>query len=172
MDDPQELLDIIDEAGNTIGPATKEFIYQNLHPHRIVDVFVFDREGRILLQKRSIKKHSKPLHWISSASGHVKAGESFEDAARREAAEEIGKDLVLERVNTHWFTAEHSGSIKKLITIFKTVDEGPFAIDPDEVDMVQFFSFDEIIEMIKRGERIHPELLFILEKEFDFPSIF
>lgn len=62
--------------------------------HRVVLVMLHDAEGRVYLQKRGARKHLYPGRWDLSATGHVRAGESREDAARRELREELDIDVV------------------------------------------------------------------------------
>ena len=50
------------------------------------------------LQQRSRWKDRHPLKWDSSAAGHVTAGESYNETARRELKEELGVDVPLEKV--------------------------------------------------------------------------
>jgi isopentenyldiphosphate isomerase len=56
-------------------------------------VWVFDGKGRILLQRRAPHKDAWPGRWDASAAGHVEAGETAIEAARRELAEELGLEV-------------------------------------------------------------------------------
>jgi len=66
--------------------------------HRAVHILIFNQAGDLYLQQRSRWKDRHPLKWDSSAAGHVTAGESYNDTARRELKEELGVDLPLERI--------------------------------------------------------------------------
>ncbi len=65
---------------------------QNTNKHslykRVVFIALKDFKGRVYIQKRA-KHCALPDYWDLSAAGHVHAGESREDAARRELLEEI-----------------------------------------------------------------------------------
>ena len=52
-------------------------------------------DGRILIAKRAIEPRRG---WWTLPAGYMEMGESVEDAARREAREEAGADLALDRV--------------------------------------------------------------------------
>jgi 16S rRNA (adenine1518-N6/adenine1519-N6)-dimethyltransferase len=68
-----EILDIINMDDQVIGQATREDVYANNHMHRIVHIVVRDKAGRFLLQIRSATVKYRPLHWVTSAAGHVQA---------------------------------------------------------------------------------------------------
>ena len=51
-----EIFDIIDQNDNVIGQASREETHKKGLLHRVVDIFIFNSQGEILLQKRSEKK--------------------------------------------------------------------------------------------------------------------
>jgi isopentenyldiphosphate isomerase len=85
-----EILDIVDADDQVIGSATRGEIHQEGLMHRAVHIFVFDASGNIYVQRRSESKDRHPLKLDSSAAGHVDSGESYDRAAERELAEELG----------------------------------------------------------------------------------
>jgi len=86
-----EMLDLVDDEDRVVGRARRSEVHGNPDRlHRVVHVLVFDREGRIFLQKRGPGKLVQPNRWDTSVGGHVDAGESREAAVRRELAEELG----------------------------------------------------------------------------------
>jgi isopentenyldiphosphate isomerase len=162
-----EMIDVVNDNDEIIGVASKKDIYDKLLTHRISHVLIFDDEGRMLLQLRGNVKF--PYHWSTSVGGHIKSGETCEDAALREMKEEAGVDVSLEFLFKDTFV--HDYGIKKFLYIYKAVHDGPF-ICGEDVEKLEFFTLDEIREMIKNGEKFHPELLFLLKKHFNITSSF
>jgi isopentenyldiphosphate isomerase len=159
-----ELMDVVDEHDAVVATASRRDVHEQLMRHRAVHVIAFDTEDRMALQLRSAGKSFCPLHWTTTASGHVISGESYEDAARGESAEELGVPLELEFFSKDLYR-DIEGKERFLVT-FTATHSGPFSPDPQEVERIAFFSMDEIHEMIVRGEKFHPVFLFLLEKRF------
>lgn len=58
--------------------------------HKTVHVWIRNRAGEILLQKRADTKESHPGLWDISCAGHISADDSSVEAAVRELSEELG----------------------------------------------------------------------------------
>lgn len=58
----------------------------------VVDCFLFDDKGRILMQRRSMDRKLFPGYW-DAIGGHLERGESIEDCLRREIREETSMEL-------------------------------------------------------------------------------
>lgn len=93
-----EILDIINEADQVIGSASRREIHASGLSHRAVHIFLFNSLGEIYVQKRSKHKDNHPLKLDSSAAGHIDSGEDYFEAAHRELMEELNlrADLVEE----------------------------------------------------------------------------
>ncbi|MFA6272183.1 MAG: NUDIX domain-containing protein [Patescibacteria group bacterium] len=159
-----EYIDVVDNKDQVVGKATRKEIYQNLLSHRIVHVLVFNRAGEMALQLRGNNVSYLPLHWCTSAGGHVNSGESYETAARRELKEECGIDTEIELMCRDIYF--HEKTLKKFLSIFKTVYDEPLAMKNEEVERIEFFSVEKIKQMITAGEKMHPELTFIIKNHF------
>jgi isopentenyldiphosphate isomerase len=159
-----EYLDVVNDADEVIGRASKKDIYQKSLCHRIVHVLIFDKKEQMALQLRSSHVPFCPNHWSTTVGGHVQSGESYMAAALREYEEELGTQSDLEFFSKDFYIAP--GSPHKFLVTFKTVFEGPFHPDPQAVSKVDFFTLEDIKKMIARGEKFHPELLFLLKKYF------
>lgn len=159
-----ELLDIIDKNDHVIGQAAKEDIYAKKLRHRIVHVLVFDDSGKMLLQQRGRNSNFLPLGWSTSVGGHVISGESYEEAAMREAKEEIGITKKIDFLYKDIYK-DPRGFYKHLGT-FQVTYNGPFTLHPHEVEKVEFFTIPEIRDKINNDELFHPELLFLLNKYY------
>lgn len=93
-----EEFDLVDEQDNVIGVTTKEKAHADGGIHRVAAVFVFAKDGRLYLQEH-LKSDGALDH---SVGGHVHRGESYDDAARREAEEELGITAPLAHISTFY----------------------------------------------------------------------
>lgn len=92
------LLELVDEAGMTIGTAEKLSAHQAPgRLHRAFSVFLFDDDGRLLLQRRALGKYHSPGVWSNTCCGHPYPGEPPFVAAARRTAEELGAAPALLR---------------------------------------------------------------------------
>jgi isopentenyldiphosphate isomerase len=101
-----------------------------------VQVLVFDRQGRVLLQRRSRSKDLFPGYYCASASGHVASGEEYEQTARREVQEELGVALPLLRIGK---TLVRSAVETEITVVFTARADGPFRFHPTETAGGVFF---------------------------------
>lgn len=159
-----EFFDIVDKNDKVIGTAAKDEVFQKKLRHRIVHILIFNNEGKMALQLRGDACKFLPNHWSTSVGGHIQANESYEDAAKREFNEELGTQADLHFFSRDLFTGP-DGMEMWLVT-YKAEYEGPFKLERGKVDKVEFFSMDEIKQMIINKEKFHPELLFLLRKYF------
>jgi isopentenyl-diphosphate delta-isomerase len=85
------MLELVDESGRTTGTAEK--LTAHVAPgmlHRAFSVFLFDDDGRLLLQRRALGKYHSPGVWSNTCCGHPYPGEQPFVAAARRTAEELG----------------------------------------------------------------------------------
>ncbi|MFJ8649937.1 isopentenyl-diphosphate Delta-isomerase [Streptomyces sp. NPDC093546] len=88
---PAVMLELVDEEGTTIGTAEKLSAHQAPgRLHRAFSVFLFDSEGRMLLQRRALGKYHSPGVWSNTCCGHPYPGELPFVAATRRTGEELG----------------------------------------------------------------------------------
>jgi isopentenyldiphosphate isomerase len=158
-----ELLDEVNEDDEVVRNLPRKDIYDNLLLHRIVHVIIFNDKGEMAMQMRGNNASFCPGHWCTAAAGHVKAGEAYRDAGYREMMEEIG---VSPKLIFMYRDMYQSDSRRKFLGTFEATHNGPFNINKDEVECVDFFTIEKIQEMIDAGEKFHPEFLFLLRKHY------
>jgi isopentenyl-diphosphate delta-isomerase len=145
MDDQQELLEVVDRWNRLIGQASRGMIHRLGLRHRAVHIFVFDQAGRLYLQLRRWDKDQYPGHWDSSAAGHVSPGESYDAAAARELAEELGIREELTRLAD--VTACPETGWEQVVLFYCRTDVEP-APNSEEIETGGFFSLEEIDRMV------------------------
>jgi isopentenyl-diphosphate Delta-isomerase len=89
-DHRQERVILVDRQDRPIGDAEKMDAHRRGLLHRAVSVFVFDSDGRMLLQRRSDAKYHSGGLWSNTCCTHPRPGERSEDAAIRRLREEMG----------------------------------------------------------------------------------
>ena len=90
MSAADEILDIVDEQDRVVGRAPRGEAYARGLRHRCVFIEARDAEGRLFVHRRTPTKLVFPSHYDMFVGGVVGAGESYDDAALREAEEELG----------------------------------------------------------------------------------
>ena len=167
-----ELFDIYDENGRHLGTAPRNECHGNpalIHCTAHVAV-IHPETGELLLQKRRMDKDIQPGKWDTAVGGHLDAGESFETAAKRELAEELGVTGEVELL--HLFDGKIRNEIESENSrVFGVKLAGPFAFQKSEIDTVRFFTAAELADEKWRKE-FTPNLLAELEdlKKYGFLS--
>lgn len=140
-----EIFDVVNDRDEVIGQSTRREVHARGLLHRAVHVLVFNARGQLFLQKRSMAKDSAPGCWASSCSGHVDAGEDYLTAAVRELEEEIGLRIsgshLLVPILRSGPCAETE---QEFVWIYRLQSEGPFVLNPSEIDSGKWFSLPEL----------------------------
>jgi isopentenyl-diphosphate delta-isomerase len=92
-----EIVDIVDEQDVIVGEGLKSDCHAKGLWHRAASIFVFNSKGELLIQKRG-PNVSYPNLYDTSASGHLKKGETYIQGAKRELKEELGLSTKLKLV--------------------------------------------------------------------------
>ncbi|MER5634250.1 NUDIX domain-containing protein [Streptomyces nitrosporeus] len=90
MNPADEILDIVDENDEVVGQAPRGEATARGLRHRCVFIEARDPEGRIFVHRRTSAKAVFPSYYDMFVGGVVGAGETYGDAALREAGEELG----------------------------------------------------------------------------------
>ncbi|MGH8913015.1 MAG: isopentenyl-diphosphate Delta-isomerase, partial [Acidimicrobiia bacterium] len=143
---------LLDSLGRPAGDAAKEAAHQPPGElHNAFSVFVRDREGRHLLQRRASTKYHFAGRWANTCCGHPSPGERVSDAAHRRLAEEMGLGADLTHLGSFTYRALDpvSGLVEyecdQLFTGLLDDDPDP---DPREVESWEWVGADELLSRI------------------------
>ncbi|MBI4696244.1 MAG: isopentenyl-diphosphate Delta-isomerase [Gammaproteobacteria bacterium] len=86
----EEQVILVDVNDRELGVAGKLRAHREGALHRAVSVFLFDEEGRFLLQQRAPSKYHSGGLWSNTCCGHPRPQEEESAAASRRLYEELG----------------------------------------------------------------------------------
>jgi isopentenyldiphosphate isomerase len=138
----RELVDVIDEEGRIIGTVTRKEVREKRLWHRCVYILVFNRQRQLFVHLRTPTKDVYPSYWDVTVGGVLATGESFDDGARREVAEELGVQVEPETLFP--FRYEDAASQTQAM-VYRGVHEGPFRLQPEEIIRGEFLPIPQIL---------------------------
>ena len=148
----EEIFDVVNERDEVVGRQTRREVHRLGLMHRAVHVLVFNSQGHVFLQKRSMLKDRQPGLWDSSASGHVDSGEDYDACAVRELREEIG--LRVQQTPQRLFKLAASPETdQEHVWVYRCEAEGPFELHPEEIERGGWFAPTEVTNWM--AERPH-----------------
>jgi isopentenyl-diphosphate delta-isomerase len=145
------LLELVDEDGVTTGTAEKLAAHQPPGQlHRAFSVFLFDEQGRMLLQQRALGKYHSPGVWSNTCCGHPYPGEAPFAAAARRTYEELGvsPSLLAEAGTVRYNHPDPASGLveQEYNHLFVGLVQAPPRPDPKEVGATVFVSPAELTE--------------------------
>lgn len=146
----EEWFPLVNEKGETIGKATRTECHSGsklLHP--VVHLHIFNEDGELYLQKRSLTKDIQPGKWDTAVGGHIDYGESVDEALCREVREELGITGFVPEFMTRYIF--ESAIEKELVNTFRTTYTGAIIPDTEELDGGRFWPIPEINENLGNG---------------------
>jgi len=112
-----------------------------------LNIFV-NKKGQILLMKRSKQSKVYPNTW-GLVGGYLDWGETGAEGAAREAKEEIGVEVKIERFTGKYYNTSHPYKIIVIsLPFYSTIVSGrPHPAQPEECSDVKWFDPKEIRKM-------------------------
>lgn len=151
LDDQNELFYLVDKDDRVLGSVTRrETNLDETKIHRAVQVVISNRQGKILLQRRSLKKDKLRGFWTVTASGHVTYGQTYTEAAERELQEEVGLITDLSFVTKVLTTFTDEQEYNAIFT--GTSDETNIKFDKDEVTQVKWVSKKQLKRFAQKNK--------------------
>jgi isopentenyl-diphosphate delta-isomerase len=133
---PSESLILVDDEDREIGTSSKA----NCHVgdgllHRAFSVFLFNADGKLLIQQRSAQKPLWPLYWSNSCCSHPHVEESVEDAGRRRVRQELSIECDLLYLYKFKYQASFgdAGAEHELCHVFAGYISDDIAAHPEEI---------------------------------------
>jgi 8-oxo-dGTP pyrophosphatase MutT (NUDIX family) len=148
----EELVDIIDDSGNVLRQELKVDAHKHGWLHKTAIGYLKYGDDWALVRQASHKQDAGQL--VAPVGGHVKAGESDEEALLRESEEEIGtRDITYELVGKKVFHRQVIGRDENhLFLIYEIATDDPIKLNEESVAIERFTRDD-----LKKALTEHPE---------------
>jgi isopentenyl-diphosphate delta-isomerase len=155
-----EALILVDEDDNEVGKLSKaECHVGDGVLHRAFSLFIFDRDGRLLLQQRSAEKLLWPMYWSNSCCSHPRHGETMDEAVHRRLDQELRMTSELHYLYKFQYQARFRdlGSEHELCWVYVGISEDAARPNPHEVAAHRWVTPEELDhEMTTRAETLTP----------------
>lgn len=142
----EELVQLYDEAGKPSGIAPRSRVRAENLRHAATAIVVFNDAGELYVHQRTDTKDVFPGLFDFAAGGVLAAGESPDDGAARELAEELGIDGVSMTPIGQADYADAHTSYRAFL--YRTVWNGPIRMQPEEVQWGGWMSLTELQQRI------------------------
>jgi isopentenyldiphosphate isomerase len=141
----EEQIIIVDENNNEVAAASRSHMRRHNLPHRAAYIMVFNSKGELFVQQRTAWKDIYPGYYDIACGGVVQAGETYDLAAARELAEEMG---ISDSPLTILFTFKFADQ-KNIVwgRAYTCIHDGEIVLQPEEVAGGFFLSLDEILPL-------------------------
>ncbi|MFE7777685.1 NUDIX hydrolase [Streptomyces sp. NPDC057445] len=144
-----ELVERVDEQDHVVAVVDRGEAIRERWLHRVATIVCRDGDGRILVHRPPDEASRFPGQFNWMLGGAVDAGESYEEAAARELAEELGvhadprfvlKFLCNGMISPYW------------LGLHEAVITAPIQPDPKEVAWFDWLTEPELEEIVRRSE--------------------
>jgi isopentenyl-diphosphate delta-isomerase len=141
-----EELILVNEKDEQTGFMEKMETHRKGLLHRAFSVFIFNREGKMLLQQRSAHKYHSAALWTNACCSHPRQGETTLQAANRRLKEEMGMQAPLEKAFDFVYKASFENGLTEyeFDHVFVGITDNAVNADPEEVSDYCYKSLQEI----------------------------
>ena len=152
--DAGEHVVLLDDRGHPSGTMSKSLVHNEHTPlHLAFSCHVVRTDGRVLITRRSPRKHTWPGVWTNACCGHPRLDETMREAVQRHLASELGTFASRLAVVLDDFTyrAEMSNRIveHEVCPVLVAELAGEPVLNPDEADDSEWVDWDELRRRVR-----------------------
>lgn len=144
----------VDEEDNLLGHKTKEEVYEWEVFYRSINLLLFNSKNELLINLRAPTKKKNPNKRSASVNGKV-GEESYEEAVRREAKEELNIEVDPEEMFKYKIDIPWENRYRK--KVFRARYDWPISPDPKEMEAVLRADIDRIMKDMEENPNKYTE---------------
>jgi len=145
---------LVDQLDNYIGVEEKEACHRiPTKLHRAFSIFVINKHGHMLIQKRAATKKTWPGFWSNACCSHPRKGESLSEATLRRLHEELGFSCSLQHAFSFHYKADYDKEFgeNEIDHVFIGQFDGAIRPNNDEIEDWRFTSTEELSDDIHKN---------------------
>lgn len=137
---------LVDEQDSPCGVMEKMQAHEEARLHRAFSVFIFDHEGKMLLQQRAFTKYHSGGLWTNACCSHPRPDEATHAAASRRLREELGFETPIQKIFDFTYKAAFDNGLTEyeFDHVFVGLYHSTMQLNPDEVSNTVYLSMEEI----------------------------
>jgi len=157
---------LVDKKDREIGKEEKIKAHKEGKLHRAFSIFIFNKKGELLLQKRQTGKYHSPGLWSNTCCSHPRPGKDIKKEAERRLKEEMGIKANLKEVFSFIYKAKVGDLIEyEFDHVFFGKFDGKPKPNKKEVKDWKWQNLKDLKEDIKKNpQKYTPWLRIILTK--------
>ncbi len=157
---------LVDKKDREIGKEEKIKAHKEGKLHRAFSIFIFNKKGELLLQKRQNGKYHSPGLWSNTCCSHPRPGKDIKEEAERRLKEEMGIKANLKEVFSFIYKAKVGDLIEyEFDHVFFGKFDGKPKPNKKEVKDWKWQNLKDLKEDIKKNpQKYTPWLRIILTK--------
>lgn len=155
-----EMLILVDKNDNAIGTEEKVKCHlPNGKLHRAFTALIFDKNGNLVLTRRSGEKMLWPRDWDGTVASHPRKDENYVSSAERRMPEEIGINCKMDYLFKFEYHVPYKniGSENEICgTLLGIVDHSQkFNLIPEEISEIKWISPEQLVKELKNQAQIY-----------------
>lgn len=154
MDTTQDYVILVDEDDLEIGTCEKLEAHQKALLHRAFSVFLFNKNGELLIHQRADEKYHTGGLWSNTCCSHPAPDEPIEVGIQRKLFQEMGINAPVSKMFKFTYKAEFDNGLTENeldYVYFGEYNDAPNP-NPEEVQAWKYSSLEEIKKEVAEDE--------------------
>ena len=146
---------LVDVDDCEIGLMEKMEAHKQAVLHRAFSVFLFNTQGKMLLQQRALTKYHSAGLWTNTCCSHPRPGETLENAVARRLMEEMGITTKVSKAFDFIYQAELPDNLNEYEFDHVFIGNYDDEVRPNHLEVANFVY--QSMEEIAANLQSHPE---------------
>lgn len=153
-----EWLDLVDEQDRVVGRIDRADPALRWERVRVVNAFLRNSRGELWIPRRSPRKSLYPNALDVSVGGAVQSGETYEQAFRREAREELNLNVDSVQWREVAAFSPYQTTLSSFIRVYEICGEAEPDFNRDDITGGEWLMPEQVLSRIAAGEAAKGDL--------------